>query len=128
MLHHDQRVAQIAQLAQGREQLRVVALVQADARLIQNIEHAHQGGADLRGEPDALRFAAGERARRAAEREIIQPDACQEVQTAADLLEDQIRDFPLALRQRQRVDKGERLRDGKARERVDVDAADRHAQ
>ena len=44
------------------EQSRVVALMQADAWLVQHVENAGQSRADLRGEPDALRFAAGERA------------------------------------------------------------------
>ena len=42
MLHNDERIAQIAQMLEGAEQLRVVALVQADGRLVQNVEHAHQ--------------------------------------------------------------------------------------
>ena len=66
-------------------QLCVVALVQADARLIENVEHAHERGADLRGQPDALRFAAGERRCGAREREILQTDALQKAETAADL-------------------------------------------
>ena len=40
----------------------VVALVQADARLVEHVEHADQAGADLGGEPDALRLAARQRA------------------------------------------------------------------
>ena len=37
MLDHDDRIAQIAQSLQGCEQAVIVALVQADARLIENI-------------------------------------------------------------------------------------------
>ena len=40
--------------------LLVVALVQADAGFVEDIQHAHQGRADLGGQPDALAFAAGE--------------------------------------------------------------------
>jgi hypothetical protein len=36
----------------------VVALMQTDARLIENIKDSSQAGADLGGEPDPLRFAA----------------------------------------------------------------------
>ena len=42
------------------QQAVVVALVQADARLVQDVEHAHQARADLRGQADALRLAAAE--------------------------------------------------------------------
>ena len=55
------------------DQLAVVALVQADRRLVEHVEHAHELRADLRREPDALRLAARER-RRAA-REVEVPDA-----------------------------------------------------
>ena len=75
MLNHDQRVAQIAQVLEGFQKPRVVALVKADGRLVQNVQNAHQRGADLRGQPDALRFAAGERCRGARECEILQADA-----------------------------------------------------
>jgi hypothetical protein len=47
----------------------VVALVQADRRLVEHVEHADQAGADLGGQPDALRLAAGQRgAARSSER------------------------------------------------------------
>ena len=54
VLDHDHRVAQVAQALQRVEQPRVVALVQADGRLVQHVEHAHQARADLGGQPDAL--------------------------------------------------------------------------
>ena len=65
MLDDDDAVAEIAQPPQGFEQLGIVALMQADRRLVEHIEHAGETGADLRGEPDALALAARERARRA---------------------------------------------------------------
>ena len=42
VLDHDERVAEVAQTLQGCKQLVVVALVQADGRLIEDIQHAHQ--------------------------------------------------------------------------------------
>ena len=62
MLDHDHGVAEVAQPLQRFHQPRVVALVQPDRRLVEHIEHAGQPRADLRGEPDALAFAAGQRA------------------------------------------------------------------
>ncbi len=53
-------VAQVAQVPQRGEQALVVPLVQADARLVQDVEHADQPGTDLGGEPDPLGLAAGE--------------------------------------------------------------------
>ena len=52
------RVSQIAQTAQRIEELVVVTLVQADGRLIENVENAHEARADLRCKPDPLALAA----------------------------------------------------------------------
>ena len=87
MLDHDHGVAEVAQALQRVQQPRIVALVQPDRGLVEHIEHAGQAGADLRGEPDALAFAARQRAGGARERQIIQPDIDQERQPLADLLE-----------------------------------------
>ncbi len=65
----------------------VVALVQADRRLVEHVEHAGEAGADLRGEPDALALAAGQRAGGARQGEIFEPDVDQEPQPLADFLE-----------------------------------------
>ena len=58
MLDHDHRIAEVAQPPQGFQQPGIVALVQPDRGLVQHVEHAGQAGADLRGEADALAFAA----------------------------------------------------------------------
>ena len=62
MLDDDDGVAEIAQALERFQQLLVVALVQADGGLVQHIEHAREPRADLRGKPDALALAAGQRA------------------------------------------------------------------
>ena len=93
VLDHEHRVAQVAQLAQRREEPGVVALVQADRRLVEDVEHADEARADLRGEPDALRLAAGERAGRAAERQVLEADVDEEAEPVAHLLEDRARDL-----------------------------------
>ncbi len=41
VLHHDEGIAQIAQVFQRSNEARVVALVEPDGRLVQNVEHAH---------------------------------------------------------------------------------------
>jgi hypothetical protein len=47
-------VAEIAEAGERGEQRAVVALVQPDRRLVEDVEHAGQVGADLRRQPDAL--------------------------------------------------------------------------
>ena len=59
MLHHDQGVAQIAQVLQGADQPLIISLVQANRRLIQNVQHARQAGTNLRSQADALSLTAG---------------------------------------------------------------------
>ena len=66
MFDDDHRIAEIAQPPQRVEQPRIVALMQADRGLVQHIEHAGQARSDLRGEPDALAFAARQACRRRA--------------------------------------------------------------
>ena len=75
-----------------REQPPVVALMQADRRLVEHVEHAGQLRADLRGEPDALAFAAGERRGAAAEREVADADVDEEAEPIADLAHDALGD------------------------------------
>ena len=62
VLDDEHRVAQVAQADQRVDEATVVALVQADRRLVEHVEHADQARADLGGQPDALRLTAGQRA------------------------------------------------------------------
>ena len=63
MLDDEHGVAEIAQAIERDEQPLIVALVEADARLVEHVEHARQARADLAGEADALALAARQRAR-----------------------------------------------------------------
>ena len=74
----------------------VVALVQADGGLVEHVEHPDEAGADLGGQPDPLRLAAGERPGRPVQGEVVQPDVEQEAQPLLDLLEHPLGDLPLA--------------------------------
>ncbi len=47
MLDHDHRVAEIAQPLQRLQEARVVALMQADRRFVEHVEHAGEARADL---------------------------------------------------------------------------------
>ncbi len=95
VLDHDHGVAEVAQPLERFEEARIVALVQPDRRLVEHVEHAGEAGADLRGEPDALALAAGQRAGGARQREIFEPDIDQEFQPLADFLEHADGDFVL---------------------------------
>ena len=87
VLDDDHGVAEVAQAFERADQARVVGGVQADSRLVADVEHTHQPGADLRREADALRLAAGERRRATVERQVVEADFDQEVEPGADLLQ-----------------------------------------
>ena len=99
VLDDEHGVAEVAQPLERRDQLVVVALVQADRRLVEDVEHADELRADLRREPQPLRLAAGERRRRAVELEVADADVVEEGQPLADLLQDPLADQPLGRRQ-----------------------------
>ena len=109
VLHHDDGVAEIAQAVQRAEQRAIVPLVQADGRLVEHVQHARQVRSDLRGEPDALAFAAGERRRAASERQVPDADLVEEAQAILHFPQDALRDDPLAIGQLDPVEYVERL-------------------
>ncbi len=82
---HDQGVAEVAQRDEGFDQAAVVALVQADAGLVEHVEHAGEAGADLGGQADALGLSAGQGGSGAGEVEVVQADPDQEVEAHLDL-------------------------------------------
>src|SRR5947199_7401706 len=70
MLNNDDRIAEIAQPSQRPEQTRIIALMQTDARFIQNVKNPCQTRANLCRQSDSLRFATGKRAALAIKSEI----------------------------------------------------------
>ncbi len=85
VLDNQNGVAQVAQFFESLNQPVVVALVEADGRLVEHVEHAAQPRADLRGQADALALAAGERGGVAVERKIVQADGAEEFEALGDL-------------------------------------------
>ena len=83
VLHDQQRVAQVAQPREGGDQLGVVALVQPDGRLVEDVQHAHQARADLGRQPDALGLAARQGVAGAVDRQVVQAHVDQEAQAGA---------------------------------------------
>ena len=86
------------QFLERGEQLLVIARMQADGRFVQDVKHAAEIGAQLRGEPDALRFAARKRRHAASELQIAEPDFVEEFQPLANLGQNIPRDFALRAR------------------------------
>ena len=92
VLDDEHGVAEVAQALEGDEEPVVVALVEADRRLVEDVEDARQAAADLRREADALALAAAQRPRLAVEVEIVEPDIVEEAEALDDLLHDPLGD------------------------------------
>ena len=72
MLDNEHRVAALPECFQRREQLFVVARVQADRRFVQDIEHPAQIRTELGRQANALAFAARQSGNAAAELQITE--------------------------------------------------------
>src|SRR5690606_14520313 len=108
----------------------VVALVQADRGLVEDVQHAGEARADLRGEADALALAARQAAGIARERQVAEADIAQKAKAVIDLLEDAPRDL-VVLGGQMRRQLGEPGRGGVDREvgdLADMTAVDLHRQ
>ena len=57
MLDHDDGIPQITELLQRMDEAHIVSLVEADARLIEDIEYFDQLGTDLRRQTNTLALA-----------------------------------------------------------------------
>src|SRR4029078_8544717 len=101
----------VAQPAQRGQQPPVVALVQADRRLVEDVEDTRQAGADLGRQADALSFAPGQRRGAAGEREIPDAAVVHEAQAIADLAQEAARDQVLALGELEALERAQGVRD-----------------
>ena len=63
-------------------------MMQANGRFIEYVQHTAYLGTNLRGEADALSFAAGERGRRTIERNVAQTYCIQKLQALNNLVHD----------------------------------------
>ncbi len=75
----------------------VVALVETDGRLVEDVEHAHETGADLSRQPDALGLAARQRGAGPGQGEVVEAHVHQEPQALHDLAHHAASDELLAL-------------------------------
>src|SRR6266478_4147422 len=88
VLHHDQRIPSGLQDVQGGEQLLIVPRMQTNRRLVENVEHAAEIGAELGGEPDALGFSARKRGDATAQLQVTESDLRKEFQPLPNLGQD----------------------------------------
>ena len=63
-------------------------MVESDRWFVEHIQNAAQFRSNLRRQPDALPFAAGQRGGGAAERQVAKSDIVEELQALGDLVKD----------------------------------------
>ena len=113
---------------QRADQLVVVALVEPDRGLVEDVEDADELRADLRREAEPLGLTPRQRLCGAVELEIADADIGEERESLADLLHDPVADQLLGRRQAEVVEEAERGFDGEAGELVDRAVPDRDGQ
>ena len=128
VLDDDDGVAHVAQALEGLEQLLVVPRMEADGRLVEDVEDAHQSGADLAGEADALRLAPREGVGAAVQGQVAEADLVEQVEASADLLEGVLGDEGLLLGQLDAVEEQAARLDGEGRDLGQRAAAEEHRQ
>ena len=87
MLDDDDGVTQVAQLLQAVDESLVVALVQTDRGLVQDVEYVHQSASYLRRQTDALALAAAEALAAAVQAQVTQTHRLHEPQACTYLLQ-----------------------------------------
>ena len=120
---HDHRVALIAEVLERQKQPVIVALMQTNGGLVQNVKNTGQAGPDLAGQTDTLAFTARQGAGVSAERQVLQTDVVQETKPLADFLENGAGNLILLVRKvvRRILDPGQRLANGLLDHLPDVD-------
>ena len=97
VLHHNKGVAQVPQVPQGVYELFVIALVEPDCRLIQDIQHTHEGASDLGGKPYALGLAPRQGCSLTVQCKVAKPHRIQELEPCLYLLKNLARYLNLGL-------------------------------
>ncbi len=88
MFDDENGVFEVAEVFQSGDELVIVALVEADRRLVENVEDALEAGADLGGKANALSFAAGKSVGGATKLEITKADVFHKLDAFADFFDD----------------------------------------
>ena len=128
MLYDNQRITQITQMLERFQQLAIIALVQTNARFVQNIQHTCQAAAYLRCQTDALRFAAAERTGASVQRQVIKAYVIEELQTRHNLLQHLMRNYLLLRRQHKLGKELQAVAHRQRRNLADIFATDKNRQ
>src|SRR5262249_8092516 len=98
VLHHHDGVLILLQMVQNLHETAAIARVQADTRLIQDVQGIDQRRPQRRGQIDALHLAPREGARLAIERQVVQAHIDHVLQPTDDFSEQQRDSLVVAIR------------------------------
>ena len=87
VLDDDDCVARVAKFLERVDEAPVVALVKADARFVEDVEHVHELGTYLRGQADALALASAQALAAAREGEVVESHVEEELDAYTDFLQ-----------------------------------------
>src|ERR1017187_4860570 len=126
MLDHQDRISQIAQVVQDFDEPMRIAAVQADGRLVEHIQRAHQTRTKRCRELYALRFAARERRGETVQRQILKADFVKETQALPQFDQQPVGYRGLLGRERESIEEAGRVFHRHAAHLADVLAIDFH--
>ena len=95
MLDENDSISQIPQSPKHFQQPIVVAGMQADRRLIEDVQDARQSAADLPGKPDSLCLTARKGRQRAGQSQIVESDVDQKGESAGRFVQQVARDLAI---------------------------------
>ena len=70
--------------------------MESDGGFVENIKHSAKPRADLRREPNALAFAAGQRVGGPVEAQVVQPNGVEKLEAIPNLPNDSVCDQPFS--------------------------------
>ena len=97
----DDGVAEIAKFLKRGQQPRIVFVMEANRRLVENVQHTAKSRTDLRREPDALALAAGQRVGSPIQAQVVQSDGVEEFEPIPNFTDDPVCDQPFSRAQLQ---------------------------
>ncbi len=113
VLDDDRGVPALREAAEDREEAARVPRMEPHRGLVEDVERVHQAGTEGGGEIYPLGFARRERARLAAEREVVEADVREVPEAAQDLLPEKGGGLVLFIRDAERREEAAGVADGK---------------
>ena len=124
MFNDDERISDVSQIKQSVYQALVIALMQSDGRLVENVKNAGKAGADLSCKPDTLGFSAGKRCSLPLKRKIFKAYVFQKQKPVIYFFQNLRGDFLFGFRKLKILKERDGIFYRKLAERMDVFSAD----